>query len=62
MARIPYGRMVAEEKISAQQEEKLLEEEMRLIELEEEFKVTGVNQLKTQLESNIMVLDKKVKD
>ena len=62
MARIPYGRMVKEEKISAQQEEKLLEEEMRLIELEEEFKVTGVNQLKTQLESNIMVLDKKVKD
>jgi len=48
MQRLPYGRLyVQQDNVTAEQEEKLLEEEMRLIELEEEFKVTGVNQLKT---------------
>jgi len=30
--------------------------------MEEEFNVTGVNQYKTQLEANILVLNKKVKE
>ena len=39
-----------------------LEEDMKLRQMEEEFNITGVNQYKTQLEANILVLNKKVKE
>ena len=35
---------------------------MKLRQMEEEFNITGVNQYKTQLEANILVLNKKVKE
>ena len=44
-----------------EQLEEIKQEELRLQEIEQEFNITGVNQLKTQLESNIEILSKKCK-
>ena len=39
-----------------------LVEDMKLRQMEEEFNITGVNQYKSKLEANILVLNKKVKE
>lgn len=47
--------------MTAEQLEEIKQEELRLQQIEQEFNITGVNQLKTQLESNIEILTQKCK-
>ena len=56
-----YNYAIKQDILTAEQLEEIKQEELRLQQIEQEFNITGVNQLKTQLESNIEILTQKCK-